>query len=130
MPDVDEWGDSPDDLIEDGVKIVKLLDVGDTFDYQYDNGRNWQRFVVLVRGPPSPSRLSPPQPGSVAPLFPASRTSEQWSRNFEAAATTRARSRAAPPRWPTCALPPRFWPKASVAMRRQLARLSLRRKAN
>ncbi|MDA8118083.1 MAG: hypothetical protein M0000_12030 [Actinomycetota bacterium] len=32
MPDVDEGCDFPDDLIEDGVKIVELLDVGDTFD--------------------------------------------------------------------------------------------------
>ncbi len=47
MADIDDWGDFPDDLIEDGVKITKLLEVGDTFVYQYDYGDDWRHLVVL-----------------------------------------------------------------------------------
>ena len=47
MPGVDEFGDFPDDLVEDGVKIAEFLDVGDSFAYEYDYDDNWQHLVVL-----------------------------------------------------------------------------------
>ena len=47
MAGVDEWDDSPYELSEDGVKIAKLVEVGDTFVYLYDFGDDWRHLVVV-----------------------------------------------------------------------------------
>ncbi len=47
MSGIDDWGDFPDDIIEDGIEIATLLDVGDTFVYRYDYGYGWEHLVVL-----------------------------------------------------------------------------------
>ena len=44
MSGIDDWGDFPDDIIEDGIEIATLLDVGDTFVYRYDYGYGWEQL--------------------------------------------------------------------------------------
>ena len=47
MSGLDQWDDFPDDIVEDRIKIAKLVSVGDTFVYQYDFGDNWEHLVEV-----------------------------------------------------------------------------------